>query len=51
MLDYIGERQRAERVRTALNRVLEAGAVRTHDLGGTASTTEFTEAVCREVEK
>jgi len=51
MLDHIGERDRAERIRTALMRVLAAGAVRTHDLGGTASTTEFTEAICREIEK
>jgi isocitrate dehydrogenase (NAD+) len=51
MLDYIGERQRAARIRAALDRVLAAGTVRTHDLGGTATTTEFTEALCREVEK
>jgi isocitrate dehydrogenase (NAD+) len=51
MLDYIGETAAAARIRAALDRVLEAGVVRTHDLGGTASTTEFTEAVCREVEK
>jgi len=51
MLDYIGEKQRGERIRAALWRVLEAGTVRTHDLGGTASTTEFTEAVCREIDK
>ncbi len=51
MLDYIGERQRAERIRTALSRVLVAGQVRTRDLGGGASTTEFTDALCREVEK
>ena len=50
MLDHIGERQRAERIRAALYRVLVAGVVRTHDLGGRASTTEFTDAVCREVE-
>jgi isocitrate dehydrogenase (NAD+) len=50
MLDYLGERQSAERIRGALMRVLTAGAVRTHDLGGKASTTEFTEAICREVE-
>jgi len=49
MLDHIGERQRAERIRTALTRVLADGTVRTHDLGGHASTTEFTDAVCREV--
>jgi hypothetical protein len=31
--------------------VLERGAVRTHDLGGTATTTEFTDAVCRAIER
>ena len=51
MLDHIGERQRAERIRAALHAVLTAGAVRTRDLGGEASTTQFTDAVCRELEK
>ena len=51
MLQHIGERQAAERIRTALTAVLAAGVVRTHDLGGTASTTEFTDAICREIEK
>ena len=51
MLDHIGERQRAERIRQALNRVLAAGQVRTRDLGGSATTTEFTDAICKEVEK
>jgi isocitrate dehydrogenase (NAD+) len=51
MLDYIGERERAGRIRDALGRVLANGRVRTRDLGGTATTTEFTDAVCREVEK
>jgi isocitrate dehydrogenase (NAD+) len=51
MLDHIGERQRAERIRAALTTVLTAGSVRTRDLGGEASTTEFTDALCREVEK
>jgi isocitrate dehydrogenase (NAD+) len=50
MLDYIGEGARAGRIRAALERVLTAGAVRTRDLGGQATTTEFTEAVCREIE-
>jgi isocitrate dehydrogenase (NAD+) len=50
MLDHIGERAAAERIRAALARVLAAGAVRTRDLGGTATTTEFTEAVCRAIE-
>jgi isocitrate dehydrogenase (NAD+) len=51
MLDHIGERPRAERIRTALGAVLAQAKVRTRDLGGTASTTEFTDAICREIEK
>jgi isocitrate dehydrogenase (NAD+) len=51
MLDHLGEREPADRIRGALDRVLTGGQVRTRDLGGTASTTEFTDAVCREVEK
>jgi isocitrate dehydrogenase (NAD+) len=50
MLDHVGERDAASRIRTALGRVLAGGTVRTRDLGGTASTTEFTEAVCREIQ-
>src|SRR5438067_8626237 len=51
MLEHIGERQRAERIRAALNRILQRGRIRTRDLGGTATTTEFTDAICKEVEK
>ena len=51
MLDHIGEPQRADHIRAALARVLTDGRVRTRDLGGTASTTEFTEALCREIER
>jgi isocitrate dehydrogenase (NAD+) len=50
MLEHLGEAALAERIRAALTRVLQAGRVRTRDLGGTASTTEFTDAICREVE-
>src|SRR3954452_666689 len=51
MLDHLGEHQRAERIRGALTSVLQDGRVRTRDLGGTATTTEFTDAICKEVEK
>jgi isocitrate dehydrogenase (NAD+) len=51
MLDHIGEHERAERILAALSSVLAAGRIRTRDLGGTASTTEFTDAICREVER
>jgi isocitrate dehydrogenase (NAD+) len=50
MLEHIGEGEQAARIRAALEKVLVDGRVRTRDLGGTASTTEFTEAVCRQVQ-
>ncbi|MEO7273099.1 MAG: isocitrate dehydrogenase (NAD(+)) [Vicinamibacterales bacterium] len=51
MLEHLGEGDKAERIRAALARVLLEGRVRTRDLGGTASTTEFTDTVCREIEQ
>ncbi len=47
MLQHIDEGDAADRIMRGLARVLAAGDVRTRDLGGTASTTEFAEAVCR----
>jgi isocitrate dehydrogenase (NAD+) len=47
MLRHIGEREAAERIMTALGAVLRAGAVRTPDLGGSASTMEFADAVAQ----
>jgi isocitrate dehydrogenase (NAD+) len=49
MLDHIGEREAATRIRAGLDAVLMKGAVRTRDLGGDATTTAFTDAICREV--
>ncbi len=45
MLDHIGETGPAGRIRAALNAVLERGKTMTRDLGGTASTTDFTRAI------
>ena len=50
MLRHLNEGDAADRITAALGRVLEAGVVRTRDLGGTASTLEFTDAVCRAIE-
>jgi isocitrate dehydrogenase (NAD+) len=50
MLRHLNEGPAADRISAGLGRVLEAGAVRTRDLGGTASTSEFTDAVCRSIE-
>jgi isocitrate dehydrogenase (NAD+) len=49
MLEYLGESDAAARVTAALSYVLAKTPVRTRDLGGTASTTEFTESVCTAV--
>jgi len=47
MLRHIDEAAMADRIVTALADVLAEGRVRTRDLGGTASTLEFTDAICR----
>jgi homoisocitrate dehydrogenase len=46
MLDILGQAQAARRLRDAVHATL-AARVRTPDLGGTATTGEFTRAVCR----
>jgi isocitrate dehydrogenase (NAD+) len=49
MLRHIDEGAAADRVMRALHQVLERGETRTRDLGGTASTFEFADAVCRAI--
>jgi isocitrate dehydrogenase (NAD+) len=46
MLEHLKETSAAQSIRGALDKVLAAGTVRTRDLGGTATTAEFTAAVC-----
>jgi isocitrate dehydrogenase (NAD+) len=45
LLEHVGEGDRARRVRDALERTIREGKTVTRDLGGTASTDEFTDAV------
>ena len=45
MLEHLGYTAEAARVRNAVQQVIAAGKQVTPDLGGTASTTEYTEAV------
>jgi isocitrate dehydrogenase (NAD+) len=49
MLRHIDEGAAANRIMDALGRVLIAGEVRTRDLGGTASTYEFADVVCKAI--
>ena len=45
MLKHIGEREAADRIQRALEKVLAEGQFLTRDLGGKAMTIEFTEAI------
>ncbi len=47
MLDHAGREDLAARLRSALDQVLTEDNIRTRDLGGSASTKEFTAAVVR----
>jgi isocitrate dehydrogenase (NAD+) len=47
MLKYIGEREAADCIQAALEKVLAEGELLTRDLGGQATTLEFTNAVIR----
>jgi isocitrate dehydrogenase (NAD+) len=47
MLDHVGRGDLAGRVRAAIHETLNEDKVRTRDLGGTASTAAFTEAIVR----
>jgi len=49
MLDHLGETAAGDRVRRAIVATIVADQVRTRDLGGTASTGEFGDAVARRV--
>jgi isocitrate dehydrogenase (NAD+) len=49
MLDHLGEREAADRVRGAVRAVLREGQKLTGDLGGTAGTIELAEAIASRV--
>jgi isocitrate dehydrogenase (NAD+) len=51
MLEHISETAAANRISQALERVLSKGEVMTADLGGSATTKKFAEAIIREIER
>ncbi|MBK6427053.1 MAG: isocitrate/isopropylmalate dehydrogenase family protein [Blastocatellia bacterium] len=51
MLEHLGESDAARRVDTALAQTLSWTPIRTRDLGGNSTTTEFTAAVCEAIQK
>ena len=51
MLNHIGEKKAAKRISNALEVVLQRGDRLTPDLGGSATTTQFADAIIREIER
>jgi len=49
MLRHLGEREAADRTENALLEVFEEGKVRTRDIGGTAKTAEFADAIIQKM--
>ena len=47
MLKYIGKNTEAEKIENAIETVLKNGTVLTKDLGGSATTTEFTDEIIK----
>ena len=47
LLDHIGQAKAATRIRSALERTIQGGDSRTRDMGGTATTKEFTDTLVR----
>ncbi|QPR87432.1 isocitrate dehydrogenase [Aeromonas hydrophila] len=45
MLEYLGMQDKSERIREAVRATIESGDRVTRDLGGTASTSEFTQSI------
>lgn len=51
MLDYIGEKDSASRLREAIEKVLLEGKMLPHDLGGNAGTAEYTDEIISVMKK
>jgi isocitrate dehydrogenase (NAD+) len=51
MLDHLGDGARADRIRAALESTIRERRIVTHDLGGTATTEEFADAVIAKLGK
>ncbi|MCQ2957838.1 MAG: isocitrate/isopropylmalate family dehydrogenase [Candidatus Gastranaerophilales bacterium] len=49
MLEYINENELANKLKSAIFKVLEEGKVLTPDLGGTATTTEYTAEIIKNI--
>jgi isocitrate dehydrogenase (NAD+) len=51
MLEHVDQPELANRLRAAIDQVLRKDGIRTPDLGGKASTTDFTQSIIRRIEQ
>jgi isocitrate dehydrogenase (NAD+) len=51
LVEHLGKKEEAARIREAVAKVMVAGKVRTRDLGGDSTTKEMTEAIVEEMRK
>lgn len=49
MLDWLGEKDMAQKIEQAVAEVIKEGKARTYDMGGTTTTSEMAEAVCNKI--
>jgi 3-isopropylmalate dehydrogenase len=49
MLDWLGEKEKADRLEKAVAQVIAEGKVRTYDMGGTDTTLQMAEAIARKL--
>jgi isocitrate dehydrogenase (NAD+) len=49
MLKHLGMQDVGRRIENATLKVIEEGKFRTGDLGGKATTTDFTKAICEKI--
>jgi len=50
LLDHVGQQESGDRIRDAVAKVAQEGAVRTVDMGGTSTTVAFADAIIRSLE-
>ncbi|MCG3215516.1 MAG: isocitrate/isopropylmalate dehydrogenase family protein [Candidatus Heimdallarchaeota archaeon] len=51
MLDWLGEKEMAEKIDKAVEAVIAEGKYRTYDLGGDTTTSEMADAICEKIKE
>ncbi|MHA1397078.1 MAG: isocitrate/isopropylmalate dehydrogenase family protein [Candidatus Heimdallarchaeaceae archaeon] len=51
MLDWLGEKEMAQKIEKAVESVIAEGKARTYDMGGNTTTTGMTEAICNKIKE